>query len=222
MCIGHLCHAMPGLIAKRRRFYSIEIFNLTGYDRLLFFDSDILITGDISPVLAGNEPLLACSDQPGHQTGKVRSRTTFKRMWNSEKTDTSTVLLKTFNAGFFIIGKHYLNKKTYQDLMQLIHINIFKNILTHNTDQVVLNLCFDGQVTILPPEYNMIVSKWKVYQSIHQIARSDLKVLHFTGLYKPWEPDSKMKELMHDSDLSSFYNAWHAENELVRQKCEKR
>jgi lipopolysaccharide biosynthesis glycosyltransferase len=219
--IGHLCNSVPGLTAKRRRFYSIEAFNLAGYDRLLFFDSDILVTGNIEHVLFNDESLLACSDQPTRQPGKVRSRTTFKRVWNTDTTDVSTVMLETFNAGFFVVGKKYLTQTVYRDLKQLVHKRVFSEILTHNTDQVVLNLYFDGQVRILPLIYNMVIAKWKAFQSVYKIDPSEIKVLHFTGYYKPWDPYSKLNDLHFDAEYDSFYRAWHAENELICQKYEQ-
>ncbi|MCX6276622.1 MAG: hypothetical protein NT004_00825 [Bacteroidetes bacterium] len=220
--IGHLCNALPELIAKRRRFYSIEIFNLGDYDRLLFFDSDMLVMGDISEALSHPAPLLACSDQPNRHVGKVRSRKSFKRILRSEVTDVSTMLLKTFNAGFFVVGKKLLNQNTYNGLKDLIHINIFRNIRTHNTDQVVLNLFFDGVASILPFAYNMIVSKWPEFLSGKKINLPDIKVLHFTGNYKPWEPDSKMNDRSTDPAFISFYKAWHDVNDEVQEKISRR
>lgn len=220
--IGHLCNALPELIAKRRRFYSIEIFNLGEYDRMLFFDSDMLVTADISEALSHPEPLLACSDQPNRHDGKVRSRKSFKRMWNTDATDVSTILMKTFNAGFIVVGKKFMDQKTYIGLKELIHINIFRNIRTHNTDQVVLNLFFDGQAFILPFGYNMIVSKWTEFLSEKKINIADIKALHFTGNYKPWEPASRMNDLATDPVFSSFYKAWHDVNDEVQEKISRR
>ena len=218
MRIGHLCNALPELIAKRRRFYSIELFNLGEYDRMIFFDSDMLVTGDISEVLSHPGPLLACSDQPNRHDGKVRSRESFKRMFNPGVTDVSTVLMKTFNAGFIVVAKKLLDQKTYEGLKELIHISIFRNIRTHNTDQVVLNLFFDGVASILPFAYNMIVSKWPEFLSEKKINPADIKVLHFTGNYKPWEPASRMNDLATDPRFSFFYNAWHDVNDEVKEK----
>ena len=45
-----------------KRFYSFEVFRLSGYRRVLYLDSDICCTGDIAPLFAATEPLLACPD----------------------------------------------------------------------------------------------------------------------------------------------------------------
>ncbi|MCX6266265.1 MAG: hypothetical protein NTW16_02760, partial [Bacteroidetes bacterium] len=147
--IGHLCNALPAMIPRRKRFYSIELFNLCGYDRLFFFDSDMLVTGNISELLSFSNPLMACSDQPNRHTGKVRDRKTFKRI-AADSFDECDMLRNTFNAGFMVPARTLLDQYIYEELKELIHISVFRNIRTHNTDQVVFNLYFNGQVRILP------------------------------------------------------------------------
>jgi lipopolysaccharide biosynthesis glycosyltransferase len=212
--IGHLCNALPAFIPRRKRFYSIELFNLDGYDRLFFFDSDMLVTGNISELLSYPEPLLACSDQPNRHVGKVRDRITFKRI-SADGVGDRDVLKKTFNAGFMVADKTLLNHHTYEGLKELIHSNVFGNIRTHNTDQVVLNLLFDGKARLLDYTYNMIISNWREFSAAGHIDPADIRILHFTGSYKPWETGAGRDGIADDPVVKAFYDAWFAVNEGV-------
>ncbi len=207
--IGHLCRDLPKLVPKRRRFYSIEAFNLEGYQKMLFFDSDMLITGDLSEVVDLHQDLLACSDNPYDKTDRIRDRISFKRLPMTVTAEPSQILAQTFNAGFMVVGKKFLNTSTYQSLKDLISLDVFSKIRTHNTDQVVLNLFFDGMVTFLPPGYNLILSQSPELIQNDKIAGSEIKILHFTGQYKPWETSAKMDELKVDPCFNSFFNEWH-------------
>ena len=142
---------------------------------------------------------------------KVRDRISFKRLLKSGIRNDSTMLEYTFNAGFISVGKTYLNHGTYEGLKNLIHFGIFENIRTHNTDQVVLNLFFDGKVILLPAEYNLIISKWPFMAAMNRVDPGKIKILHYTGLHKPWEPGLKMNEQATNPDSGSFYQKWQAE-----------
>lgn len=214
--IGSLCRQLPDYFAKRKRFYSIEVFNLQGYDQLFFFDSDMLVTGDLSEIMQHPADLMACSDMFGHP-GRVRDKVTFKRKPVSDFKEESAFLSMTFNAGFIAIGSNYLNNNTYEGLMQLIHKDIYEKIRTHNTDQVVFNLYFDRKVAFLPVEYNFILSKSLALFETKMVDPGEVKILHFTGNYKPWKSSSKMDELAANPDFIPYFKRWHSEySEVIR------
>jgi len=219
--IGHLCRNLPKLFPKRQRFYSIEVFNLESYDKLLFFDSDMLICGNLSEIVTLPQELLACSDNPYEKTGSVRNKISYKWLPNDQKANNPEILPMTFNSGFMVVGKEFLNPETYKDLKRLIDTSIFDKIRTHNTDQVVLNLHFDGKVTFLPAGYNLILSQSPELIKNDRIDTDEIKILHFTGKYKPWEATEKMDELMKDPYYSKFIADWHAEYESVKSKVGK-
>jgi len=213
--IGQLCRKKPKLLGRRRHFYSIETFNIEGYEKLLFFDSDILITGDLSQVMKLPDPFLACSDNHYDKLDEVRDRTTFERLPANSAPNNLKLLTKTFNSGFIVVGKSYLNPETYEGLKQLVNINIFSKITTHNTDQVALNLLFDQKVTYLPATYNLILSQSPELVQKNKLKPSEIKVLHFTGKYKPWVASEKMDELLNDPYYQGFIQLWKSEWEEV-------
>ncbi len=220
--IGHLCRNLPKLLPKRKRFYSIEAFNLEGYDKLLFFDSDMLVTSDLSEVFEQQTVLMACSDNPYDKQDKIRDKLTFKRLPPDEIAGNPQILAKTFNAGFMVVDKIFLNKESYESLKQLISTEVFSKIRTHNTDQVVLNLHFDNKVTFLPAGYNLILSQSPELIETKKLSPYEIKVLHFTGKYKPWETSPKLDELMLDPYFAKFINDWHAEYQEVMSKLNDR
>jgi lipopolysaccharide biosynthesis glycosyltransferase len=219
--IGHLCRNLPKLLPKRQRFYSIEAFNLKGYDKLLFFDGDMLVTSNLSEIFEQQTELMACSDNPYDKQDRIRDRVTFKRLPSDETAGNPQILAKTFNAGFMVVDKRFLNNETYQSLKLLINIDIFRKIKTHNTDQVVLNLVFDGKVTFLPAGYNLILSQSPELIETKKLSPDEIKILHFTGKYKPWIASEKMDELIVDPYYSSFINDWKEAFDEVKQKLEQ-
>lgn len=215
LCIGHLCRNIPKLLPKRQRFYSIEAFNLEGYEKLLFFDSDILVTGDLSEILNLQHQLMACSDNPYDKQDRIRDRVTFKRLSSAEIAENQYILEKTFNAGFMMVDQVFLNSETYESLKRLISFEVFSKIRTHNTDQVVLNLYFDNKVAFLPAGYNLILSQSPDLLENEEMKHSEINVLHFTGKYKPWEASEKLEQLKLDPYYNAFIERWNIDYEEV-------
>ena len=52
----------PQLQDIYRRLFSLEIFRLAGYDRVVYLDSDMYCSGDLSELFTRQEALLACPD----------------------------------------------------------------------------------------------------------------------------------------------------------------
>ena len=126
------------------------------------------------------------------------------------------VLRRTFNAGMMVINPDFLPEGVYSMLLELVHPDIFRNIRTHNTDQVALNLLFDGQATILSPLFNMPVHKWPVYLTNNAQNTAGLRALHFTGHPKPWEIADGTPESVDDQTIALLYQAWsEAEKESM-------
>jgi lipopolysaccharide biosynthesis glycosyltransferase len=187
----------------------------------LFFDSDILITGDLSQVMKLPDPFLACSDNHYDKLDEVRDRTTFERLPTNSAPNNLKPLTKTFNSGFMVVGKELLNKANYEGLKKLICFDVFGKITTHNTDQVALNLLFDQKVTYLPAAYNLILSQSPELVQKNILTHDEIKVVHFTGKYKPWVASEKMDELIVDPYYSAFINDWKDAYKEVKQKLDR-
>jgi alpha-N-acetylglucosamine transferase len=206
--IESLCHEIPALTPRKNRFFSLEAFNLSGYDRVIFMDSDIVVVGDFSEALNGHGPLAACSDMPVRNPRMVRDRITFRRTGPEKLAEGRSALRKTFNAGMMILRPGRMQENILDSLLELVTPGIFANIRTHNTDQVVLNLFFDGRADILPSIFNMIVHKWPQYKAYLQLSEDDLRALHFTGSPKPWETHAFPSDADMDPVLVNLYKQW--------------
>lgn len=200
---------LPVLVPRIRRFYSLELFNLIGYDKIIFFDSDMLVTGDFSDILKGEGPIAACSDMPLQSKRMVRDRITFRRIGPEKILEGQPILRGTFNAGMMVITPEFMTNGAYSGLLELVSPAVFSNVRTHNTDQVALNLFFDGQATILSPLFNMPVHKWRVYMANNLQNTCGLRALHFSGQPKPWELPHGTPESADDQTIALLFKAWN-------------
>ena len=137
-----------------------EILTLTDYDRIVFFDADMLVLGDISDLFDIDVRFGACEivkDSEIDHPGKFHSG------------------VKSFDGGLMIISKEFINKETKQ---QLIDIALQKK---WTSDEPILNVFFNNDITTyLPKKYNTLIPE------ITPISFSDIKILQFAGIKKPW------------------------------------
>jgi lipopolysaccharide biosynthesis glycosyltransferase len=144
--------------------YRFDIFTLTEYDRVVFFDSDIIFEIDIDELLKYDVDFGACGAGMGRvtQIGDVEG----------------------FDGGIMSIGKRYLNEKTRDELIKIANspAPYDKNIKTNKwvSDEPILNVYFLDKITWLPEEFNFLISK----ANNNNINR--LNNYQFTGHNKPW------------------------------------
>lgn len=137
-----------------------EIFTLTEYDKLVFFDADMLVMGDVSYLFDVDVEFGACEIEKGSELD------------HPSKYDTS---LKSFDGGLMVISKKYLNIETQKTL---IDIALQKK---WTSDEPILNVYFDNtRTTFLPKEYNLLISE------VTQENINTTKIIQFVGVEKPW------------------------------------
>lgn len=139
--------------AKRLRctYYKLDFFNIPGYDRLVFIDSDVIILGNI-------KELFDC--QAGFAAVKG---------YDSVR----DILRRDFNSGVFVVNKAYLTTGVYTDLLKLCKKG-FKM-----PDQKTLNLYFGGRTTFLNKVYN--VEKRMLYTKNLKRYLENARILHYVG-----------------------------------------
>jgi lipopolysaccharide biosynthesis glycosyltransferase len=167
----------------QNRFYSLESFNLAGYDRVIYFDSDMMCVGELSELVVEQDYAIgACADHRFLQ-GFIRSKATFKFIKPNDKVNLfpEHFIDKLFNTGLMLINKPLLNSETYQSLVQSINLDTFKEITTGHTDTVILNRHFLDQVHWLNPIYNCYLSLDE------KEIKGAPRVIHFIGKEKPWK-----------------------------------
>jgi len=126
-------------------FWRMEVFNLRGYDKVIFIDVDMLCLKDISGLLN-----IECDIGTTEQT----------KGW------------KDWNWGLFIVGKKYLNSKTYKWLLDAKHDPTKPAEPMH-----LFTKLFGDELFEIPQSYNRIVPQLSVAEML------DHEIIHY--IYKP-------------------------------------
>lgn len=133
----------------RKTYYTLELFSFAGYDRVIFFDMDMIITGDISEVLNCKEDFAAVKGYNAKQD----------------------VMRDDINSGMFVVGKKYLNNETYRELIRIAQRGFSM------PDQKVINIFFRGKMAYFNKRYN--VEKRMIDTKKYKNITDDIRILHF-------------------------------------------
>jgi len=156
---------------KWPHYWSHEVFKIRDYDRVIFYDADIICLKDIT-------------DIPEVDLGFT---------WEAARDQ--------YYAGFFVVGKSYLNDELYESLMK--H---HQNPKTWGKDQAVYNEHFDKkQITELDLKYNAVNDKSDQIE--------DVRVLHY--IYKP---DSSRGKICLTKEQ---YNLWYDWLGKIKERLKK-
>jgi UDP-glucose:(glucosyl)LPS alpha-1,3-glucosyltransferase len=182
-----------------KQFYSIEAFDLKGYDKILFFDSDMLCIGDIKPLFSNNKaPILAAADSLVSRN-ELREKSSFlpriKAFFQK-----GNEYFTSFNSGLLLINTLLLSPTTYQDLVNMINPMVFQYNNTRHTDQYILNMYFYKIVQIISFDYNYLLNI-SAHLSISDLNNNHppIKVIHYLEYTKPWKSNQS-------NDI--FLNIW--------------
>jgi lipopolysaccharide biosynthesis glycosyltransferase len=137
-----------------------EIFTLTQYDKLVFFDADMIVQHSLDELFEIDMDFGAVVTTPGVE------------MDHPGRFDQS---IKTFDGGLMVIGKKYLNEQTKNDLISIAKQKAW------TSDEPILNVFFDNaKTTFIPKQYNLLS------QEMNSINFNDAKIVQFVGHKKPW------------------------------------
>lgn len=197
----------PGLRRRLARFYSLAAFGLSGYECVLYLDSDILCTGDVRGLLdhprpgrppeeashtaasrsrrssPPGPPLVACPDQTRFRS-QVRDAETFIPVERRAADGSREVLADVFNTGVMLIRPELLEPGITDRLLTYLHPDRWPGVRTGHTDQAVLNHHFGDRCGSAPERYNYLLApdsdQWQREPMSHAV------LLHFLGKPKPW------------------------------------
>jgi lipopolysaccharide biosynthesis glycosyltransferase len=116
------------------KYYSIEMFNIPGYDRIIYWGADMICKNSL------------------HDLFQVAKDIDGVAMPKEKRRNTSPC---PFNNGSMIIGKKYIANGTYQKLLN------FNNMVSpyNLTDQKLYNRFFDKKIEEIDQKYNVMVSE---------------------------------------------------------------
>jgi lipopolysaccharide biosynthesis glycosyltransferase len=162
-------------------FNKFHFWSFVEYDKIIYLDSDTLVTGNIDKLLATNLT-------EGKMIGVTRDYFGIK-------------FVKTFNMGAFIIKP---NMTEFHRLMRL-QANDEVSYTHHQAEQGFLNSVYYEQWQEIGIEHN---ANFAVYASKPSAWPADPKILHFT-LEKPWQKaPPKSRAVANHSRLDEFLQIW--------------
>lgn len=144
--------------------YRFDIFTLNEYDRVVFFDSDMIFEIDVEELLKYDVDFGACS-VPAGRISQINNR-------------------MGFDAGLMTISKKYLTDEVKMSLIEIANSTppFENNLKTRNWfgNEPILNTYFLDKITWLPNKFDLIVSEI----TIHDLKNKNN--YQFTGHNKPW------------------------------------
>jgi len=206
--LDKLISDFPKCANRRSRFYSIDAFNINGYDYLLFLDSDVLCTNDVEELFKNNY-FFAASPDRGYYWGYIRHLKSFNLVEKSAKTE----LFKEhftdnfFNTGVMLIHNSVLVPGFYKKLVEALTFKTFEHIQTGHTDTVVLNNELLSKVNWLDFKYNFYTTLLNTH--IPEFTE-DVKpyFVHFIRKHKPWN---------NDAPQNKWFTEWHNTNKQLNE-----
>ena len=205
--LDRLTTAIPALTKQRLQFGSLEVMKLSGYDKVLFCDSDLLFHGNVMAFFERPEPLLCCGDGPHHR-GNARQRDSFREVMNVGGNSVG-ILTETFNTGFMVLDATVLTNVNYEALLSMIEPSRWAVDTTGHTDQLIFNLAFAGQQKILSPTYNYVLQHRSDIYAARGHTLGDAIVIHFNGPAKPWAPRAYAYRLPGDPAQIAGLDMWN-------------
>lgn len=212
--VDALTRAIPELAAAAPRFASLEAFGLHEFERVLYLDSDVCVTGDLSRLLDGPEPLLACGDgntydewlDPGLDQGAACAANA--RRYGAP-------LSGCFNAGVLAVGPPLLRSGLRDELVAMIDPATWAGVTELGwTDQLILNRRLAGTATLLDGRYNYMPTLEAKIRRAHGLVFTDARLVHMAGRIKPWQRRERSTAASARS-LDKFFELWDQLAELV-------
>lgn len=146
---------------------SFFAFNQNLYDKVVFLDSDLIFLKKFRYIEKINADFIGTKDS----INKYKSNCVIKKDKGIN-----------INVGLFIVNKKYNNKKTFDDLINLMN----EKRRVKLPDQEIINSYFDGRdIYLLPLEYNRQVREFYTNDKYNNLKKNDDVCLHFCGP-KPW------------------------------------
>lgn len=203
-----LAQALPGLGLEQKmpRFYSLEAFLIPDYERVFYFDSDILFISNVSALCETERGRLMCCGDSCHYRDLSRDAHSFLPI----KPDSEgSPLRHTFNSGVMVIDDSLRTPQNYQGLTDLLTPAVWKSIRAPHTDQVVLNLYFQDLCTILDGRYNFLVPFAHDIFEYDGFTERDIYALHFLGRTKPWNLGAVLETTAEAGEILRYHRDWH-------------
>jgi lipopolysaccharide biosynthesis glycosyltransferase len=157
--------------------YRFSIFLIKNYEKIIFFDADMVVTDNIESLFNIKEDFSAVFDPypDGTHSSIIYDGSEYMKNKNFNSAN-------TFNAGLMVISKAFLNESTANSLFSIYKENNWLG------NQGPLNIFFNKEVNIINSNY---------FVSTPFLNKNNLttgKIFHFCGEKKPWTTTSMQLE----------------------------
>lgn len=204
--VQRLQHAEPRLEGIYRRLFSLEAFRLPGHERVVYLDSDVYCAGDVSALFSAEAPLLAC---PDGFTYAEQIEALLENRQPQPRERYGRAFARSFNAGVLSIGPPLLGEETYHELLGWLSPDQWKAFAPGKfTDQMLLNVHFNGDFTPLAAEFNYMVFLEAYQKLCERVSFLDARLVHFAGTLKPWFEYDREVLAQRAPQFLKFFDAW--------------
>nr|WP_255348284.1 glycosyltransferase [Halothece sp. PCC 7418] len=175
-------------------FYRLHLEKLENFDKILYLDSDVVVLDSLDEIfqLPGN--LIAVGQTKNYSNEFHDDQKIF------ESEGIKNPILPGFNAGFLCFNQNYWKDKLLREVVTMGNKYGWENF--KNLDQGLLHLVIyrQGGFTSVPRYYNF--TAWQGCTEVKQNKRGFLapyvdgefvKIIHFSGPFKPWHYQAKYK-----------------------------
>lgn len=195
---------LPQFAGDAAKFFTLEAFALTEYERVLFLDSDILCVGDTRELMVDAQLPLLCAPDQCYFREQVRDADTYLPLTLEVAETRDNVLRLTFNSGMMVINSKAIDSSVYQQLVQMVDPHTWRSVRTGHTDSIVLNRYFQNQWQPLPEKFNYLISRNSSRYRRQRSGADAAVLLHFLGNPKPWQVQDTDLEMFDDERAAAF------------------
>ena len=188
-------------------FYSLELFNIYGYDKLFYVDSDMLILGSFLP-LFDMEAEMICVGDGVYYKGELRDGASYNKrnpkLWEQK----SKFWGDNFNAGLILFDGKMANEKHYQELTEMVKIEGYSSQAMRLQDQMIQNIYFRGRYTLVSAKYNYRMGIGTEIKEKDGVDLADAVVIHYTARRKPWLHHEALNRMRKDPTYLQPFLRW--------------
>ncbi|MCX6276625.1 MAG: hypothetical protein NT004_00840 [Bacteroidetes bacterium] len=199
--------AMPTFANKIARFYSLEIFRFSGYEKTLFLDSDMIVVKTIEELFTLPGSFYASAELCWYK-GKGRNEASFIAGFNT--TESQEGFLNTpVNTGCMLIDGNILNNNHFAGLLNLIDPEKWQNNSLTYTDERIINQYFKNTISLLDARYNYRARAARMIREKEDISIEDAKIIHYYSKFKPWIFSEVLASSANNLNWIKAYQLWY-------------
>lgn len=188
-------------------FYSLELFNIQGYDKLFYVDSDMLILGSFEELFAMEDKMICVGDGVFYKD-ELRNGASYEKrqpkLWERK----GKFWGDNFNAGLILFDGSMANEKHYRELTDMVTTEGYSTEAMRLQDQMMQNIYFRGQYTLVSAKYNYRMGIQEQILEKDGVTMEDAVVIHYTARRKPWFPEEALVRVKRDADYFRAFELW--------------